>query len=692
MIIDSLIRAACRLLSLVLLAGLAEAKSEFCLPLTGEWNFTLDPLGRGEQLGWARPNPEWDGTAAHPVANWDRVQVPHDYLSDPRYVFTGTAWYRRSFSAPAVGAEGTPRVWRLQFDTVFQRCRVWLNGEYVGAHEGGYTPFEFTVTERVRPGGWNFLVVEVDNGIRLRALPGVPTSTKITSQIYPWLNYGGILGEVRLVANAPVFVSGRKIEALPDPAGGAAVKANLRLRNDGAGAMHVRWETAIQREDGTEVATLGLREAVLPPNSETTVSAEGELPASAVRLWSLDEPRLYVARTTVRDESGAVSHMDTCTFGIRRIEAREGRLWLNGEPISLPGANRSRGHPVHGGFDPDELVEADLRQMKEARLELARLQHTPPGRNLLDWADRHGLLLILEVGNWGYTSPDLASVELRAQFRREMAEMMELAWNHPSVVGWSIGNEYESWTTEGVAWTRDMSEWVRQRDATRLVTFAALGGALREFHATGETGGFEYVDIIGLNLYMATDKMPPMVDPLHERFPDKPVLVTEFGLRADRVKDEQERIDHFERMKAFALARPWICGLSFWAFNDYRSRYPGSGPDGYRNWGLVDAERRPRDLHRHLVENLRPVSVQARRSPAGLEVELKYDGTWPARVLRDQRVRLHAAVGGGGVELVVTELRPGQSLRVTLPVAVGEGAIVEVCAHDGVVSGQGVVH
>ncbi|MDI1250652.1 MAG: glycoside hydrolase family 2 TIM barrel-domain containing protein, partial [Lacunisphaera sp.] len=177
---------------------------------------------------------------------------------------------------------------------------------------------------------------------------------------------------------------------------------------------------------------------------------------------------------------------------------------------------------------------------------------------------------------------------------------------HPSVVGWSLGNEYESWAPEGIAWTRDMAQWVKAIDPTRPVTFAALGRELRELakSSVGAERAFDQVDFIAANIYFPLAELPQFLDPVHARWPDKPVLITEYGLRADRVKSEQERIEHFDSMLAYVRERPWICGFSYWSFNDYASRYPGTSDDGFRRWGLVDEFRRPRPLYEHMRTKL----------------------------------------------------------------------------------------
>jgi beta-glucuronidase len=590
-------RTCATFVTLLVLGAPSLLATDTVLDLAGAWTFAMDAVERGEQLGWPKPDAGWKGEKPHPAAGWDAVTVPHDYLRDPRYAYTGVAWYRRSFAVPD-GTEAE-RAWRLQFEQVSQRCRVWLNGEFIGAHEGGYTPFEFAVTPHVLPGRQNFLVVAVDNRVRFRSLPGARTGATATRQLFPWLNYGGILGAVRLVANPTVYVVRQQIEAQPDAIRGtAALVVHVRVRNTARESRAASVSTTVG--DGWRAEQV----LTLAPESEQIVTLRGELPAPAVKLWSIETPALYVAHTVVR--CGDAENAREDTFGIRDLTMREGKFLLNGRPVRLAGANRALGDPVFGGRDPDEAVARDLGLMKAAGLRFARLQHVPPKRNLLDWADRNGMLLILEVGMWGYPADDLASTELREQFRTEMGELIALAVNHPSVVGWSLGNEYESWLPAGVTWTRDMAAFVKSLDPTRPVTFAALGTALRKLREGGSAGehAFDHVDFISTNLYFAVEEMASFLDPVHVRWPGKPVLISEFGLRTDRVKDEGERIVHFDKMLALVQERPWICGLSFWSFNDYASHYPGTGADGYRRWGLVDEFRRPRALYEHVRTTL----------------------------------------------------------------------------------------
>ena len=430
------------LLLFLLLAGRSAATvATQTIDLAGAgWMIALDPTDGGESRTWHEPAPDWKGTAAHPRAGWDEVAVPHDYLTDPRFAYTGVAWYRRSFFVPAETAPD--RTCRLQFDSVFQRCRVWLNGRLVGTHEGGYTPFEFSAANFLLPGRHNLLVVAVDNRVRFRALPGARSGTSANSAQYPWLNYGGILGGVRLVLHAPVWIAAPKIETVPE---GATWRVSVRLevRNDTDRPQSGRVAATIP---GPAALPLEGRYAVAA-RAATTVVLTGTVPRDRVVAWDVAHPVMHRCQLQL-DGDG---HSVTVPFGFRSIAVRDAQFLLNDRPVRLAGANRARGHPVHGGIDPDALVAQDLALLKAAGLVFARIQHTAPGRNFLEQADRLGFLLVLEVGMWGYTSPDQASTELRTRFQEEMRELIRLAQNHPSVVGWSLGNEYESWTPEGVA-------------------------------------------------------------------------------------------------------------------------------------------------------------------------------------------------------------------------------------------------
>lgn len=199
--------------------------------------------------------------------------------------------------------------------------------------------------------------------------------------------------------------------------------------------------------------------------------------------------------------------------------------------------------------------------MKEGGFVFQRLSHYPLSTEVLDWADRHGLLLIAESGNTGLKAPALASPEIQRRFQAQHREMIERDWNRPSIVAWSVGNKFAADTPAGVDWVRTMAAFTRELDPTRLIAFASNTAARAGLKPEQE--GSPYVDFVSFNTYGATPrKNAENIDTVHGRWPDKPLIATGCGLRRDSVEDETERVDWFREMLAVIRARPFLSGAS----------------------------------------------------------------------------------------------------------------------------------
>jgi beta-glucuronidase len=663
----------------------SDAVSRHRVSLGGEWRFAVDPAGEGERDRWFAP--ELD------ERRWDRVDVPHCWPIDPRYPYTGRAWYRRTFPSPdAVG----DRHVRLEFDAVFARARVWLNGTLLGAHEGGYTPFGFDVTRTLASGKPNVIVVEVDNSWSTRTLPGARPGTDPSVRVYPWWDYGGLVRPVTLVVSPPVYVQKQRITTAPDLASGAAaIEAAVWIRNTTARPVSSRLRLTIVRLDGDREIPLTVPSASWQTSAETPsgetkpVTVRTTLPRDAVRLWDLDRPTLYTLRAELTTESAGVD-VHAATFGIRRFEVRGEELQLNGRPVRLGGANRPSDDPKFGLIEPVAVVERDLKLMKAAGMELQRINHHAPPAALLDLADRLGVLIVPEAGNWQLQPSQMDDPAMRADFERQMRELVERDWNHPSVVAWSVGNEYASDTLAGVRWTKDMAAFVRTLDPSRPITFASYR-AFRPDLARPEDEGSHFVDFVSINSYAPPDRLGAVLDLVHQRYPGKPIVISEFGVRDDKVKGWEDRRRYFSEAIAVMRQRPFVAGASVWTFQDYRSRFPDTAPNGYRPWGLVDQDRRPRDAYQIVAGEFAaarmvatPVSRVGDRIVASVSVAARPD--FPARTLRDLTVRMRSREAA---ELVTVkplpDLAPGQRVEMTLalPVAASDSLTIELLRPDG---------
>ena len=634
------------------------------IELGGEWRFAIDPTSQGEADRWFAPDLD--------DRRWDRVEVPHCWPLDPRYAYTGRAWYRRSFDAPGPLES---RHARIDFAAVFARARVWLNGTLLGTHEGGYTPFGFDVAKTLVTGKPNVLVIEVDNSWSTKTMPGARPGTEPTARVYPWWDYGGIVRPVALVVSPAIYVNKQRVTAVPDIATGTAeIEVTTWIRNTAVRATSSRLRLTLvridaDREIAVDVQPRGWQRSVETPAGETmAITLRTTLPRDAVRLWDLDHPTLYRVHSELTAESFGVDR-HASSFGIRRFEARGTELNLNGRPVRLGGANRPSDDPKFGLLEPIEAVERDVKLMKAAGMELQRVIHYAPAPALLDLADRLGLLIIGEAGNWNLQPTQMDDAGMRADFENQMRELVERDWNHPSVIAWSVGNEYASDTPSGVKWTKDMAAFVRGLDPSRLITFASYR-AFRPDLPRPEDEGSQFVDFVSVNTYAPPARLGDVLDLVHQRYPQKPIFVSEFGLRDDKAKSAEERRGYFREAIDIMRRRPFIAGASVWTFQDYRSRYPDTAANGYRPWGLVDHLRAPRDAY-HVVARefaaarvvAAPISRAGGRLVARVVVEARPD--FPARVLSGLRLQMSASGTAAVIaERRLPELVPGQRIEV----------------------------
>jgi beta-glucuronidase len=351
-------------------------------------------------------------------------------------------------------------------------------------------------------------------------------------------------------------------------------------------------------------------------------------------------------------------------------------LLLNGVPIRMSGGNRHADHPEYGSLDPPDVIDSDLRQMKRANMEFCRISHYPVSPLLLDWADRHGLLIIEEGVNWQLTEAQLESAEIRSKFQAQTREMIERDWNHPCVIGWSVGNEYASDTSAGLRWTRDMLEWVREIDNSRLRTFASHRAGLPKI-VKPEDEASCYVDLVCVNLYR---DYAERLDRIHALWPDKPVMVSEFAAAGHVNLGDAEYVSYFRDMLNTFRARPYVVGASVWTYNDYRSRYPGTTPDGYRHYGAVNAQREPKPAYGLLAAEFSPATIETRSARMDrangnvlVSCEVAARNDFPAYPLRNYqlccRVLDAAGITLGTRTVQLPTLRPGDRHRVNTDIA-----------------------
>ena len=411
------------------------------LDLNGPWQFRVDRKDEGETCCWFRTG----------LPGAHTVEVPHIWQRMPEYVqYCGTAWYEKSFSLDNRPAE--QRLF-LCFGAVDFSARVWVNGRYVGGHEGGFTPFEFDITAAVNA-GLNRITVRVFD-------PQDNAEIPIGKQGSWYTRVSGIWQDVWLEWRSSSFI--RHAHVFPD-----------------IGRNTIRIKTALVMEenavcDAEYVVTRHLDAVPVATTVQTGVSgteAQTELAIPNADWWFPESPHLYDLEVRLKDPVKGTT-VDVCrtTFGMRSVAFRDGQLFLNDRPLYIRGALDQAYYPDTIYAAPsDEWIQREIRLAKEMGFNLLRKHIKAEIPRYLYWADRMGMLIWAEPPNtvkW--------SAQSRARFLGELKGMIERDLNHPSIIIWTLYNE--EW---GLEWdlandpqkqehVRNLYDEIKRLDPTRLI-------------------------------------------------------------------------------------------------------------------------------------------------------------------------------------------------------------------------------
>jgi len=529
--------------------------------LGGMWRFQVDVSGDGEKVGY------FDGS--YDVTRWRQVLVPGSFSACMPGVdwYEGVGWFSRQFEVPR-SWEGQRVV--VRFEGVNYRARVWLNGRMVGENADGFLRFELPIGEAVRFGQTNVMVVRVDNARRPGEVPGMERG---------WRPFGGILREVKVVASGRVYIDHLRISAAPTETGGA-VTIDGCVINGTAGDEAV--ELAVEVVDGSGQVCGKLRPvaAKLVGNGRVNVKLEGMV--GGVKAWSPQTPVLYTARATLRMGGGVADAVDV-RFGFRRIEVKQGKVLLNGRAIFLTGFNRHEDSPTMGMCPDLKTVRADLVDMKAAGANFVRLCHYPHHPQELDLCDEVGILVMGEIPLYWWNG--LAEGEGNCSKKldaahRQLTSMILRDINHPSIIFWSVSNETQEQRPEVAAGNASLVSLAKKLDPTRLATHVS------DHWRTN--AHFEVDDVMCVNGYPtwfgrfkgpeydvaeATRSWKDDLEKLHQKYPAKPILISEFGYPCvedvhDGAMAEQMQAKAIEA-EAKGMTAEYVVGQTIWCYADH---------------------------------------------------------------------------------------------------------------------------
>jgi len=551
---------------------LADVDHRQSVSLNGDWHYIVDPYATGlytfhhelRKDGFFLNDTAEPGSnrlVEYDFAKSPTLKVPGDWntQSTPLFYYEGLVWYERDFDFQPQAHRRT----FLHIGAANYKAMIWINGQHVCDHEGGFTGFDCEATQQLHAGK-NFVVVAVDD---TRQADGVPT------ELTDWFNYGGITRDVALVDVPGSFIDDYDLHL-------------NRERTAIVGWVHVQ-----DARPGTTV-TVAIPEANGSATAPLDSSGQGliRISATGLELWSPQHPKLYRVLLSAGDDQLQDD------IGFRTIETDGENILLNGKPVFLRGIAIHGEAPIRGGrANNDKDVETLLGWARELGCNYVRLAHYPHDQRMTRAADRLGIMVWSEIPvYWAEHFDDPAVLEkARQQLREEIRRDRDKA----SIILWSIANETPN-TPDRTRFLKALAGNVRALDSSRLVTAALLVRTEGHDKYVDDSLG-DTLDVIGVNEYIGWyEQRPEDADTTvwHIAF-HKPVIVSEFGAdaRAGLHGAETERWTEEYQASVFRhqidmLNRiPQLRGMSPWILVDFRSprRMLPDLQDGYNRKGLI---------------------------------------------------------------------------------------------------------
>ncbi|WP_139995043.1 beta-galactosidase GalA [Paenibacillus paridis] len=592
---------------------------------------------------------------------WSPVRLPHDwcldeqYVNDPElgsragshgYLPTGIGFYRKRFAMPA-GELG--RTIALQFDGVTGRSTVWVNGHLIGERFGGYTSFSYDISDVLRYGteGENVILVKVD-------------ATDFEGW---WYEGSGIYRHVWLQSTNSLQVadSGTFIAASNLSDEQATLRIETRISNKEELERPFELRTFIKKsESGCEIGALVMQSKVVDIGEKVI---EQELIVETPRLWSPEQPFLYIAISEVYENNQLLDRYET-TFGIRSLlfDADRGFV-LNGSPYPIKGTSNHQDFAGVGVAMPDALIAYKLKLLKEMGCNAYRSAHHPPSPALLDLCDRMGMLVMNENRKLDSSPRGL----------EELSRMVIRDRNHPSVILWSLENEEVlEGTVMGARILKTMSKLTRKLDPTRP-TMAAMN------HGWSSGGYAEAVDIVGYNYGHRGADLDG-----RSKNPDRLIIGSESAsFTTTRGIYEDDPVKGYcsaygtsipswgcspERSWSDVIQHPFLTGVFLWTGFDYRGEpTPYEWPCIGSHFGMMDSCGFPKDVYYFMRALWRDEPL----------VHLLPHWNWPGR--EGEPIRVMVYTNCDTIELILNgrslgqrKVQPMSSLEWQVPYEPGE--------------------
>lgn len=552
---------------------------------------------------------------------WRKVTLPHDWSIEGEFkkdnpattqggaLPGGIGFYRKSFILPA-SMKG--KNISVEFDGIYRKSEVWINGHLLGKRPNGYISFQYDITPYLsRTSAANELVVKADNSLQ-------PNSR--------WYTGSGIYRNVRLVGTSTIAVKhwGSFVTATPVNSNLAKINIQTDVLNTGTVNGKVWISYAIYDQAGKEVVPLK-KKLFVSENGVTKLSEVLELKNPV--LWSIEKPSLYKLVTKIYCDNNGCDEYET-SFGVRSFSFDKDKgFFLNNQWMKIHGVCMHHDLGALGAAVNTRAIQRQLEMLKAMGCNAIRTAHNPPAPELLELCDRMGFLVMVEAFDmWAKKKNKFDYFSDFDQWHvRDLQDMVLRDRNHPSVFMWSIGNEIrEQFDSTGITITKELVDIVKSLDTTRPVT-----AALSEWNPEKN---FMYkshaLDIVGLNYhhevyedfqkyypgekFLGAENMSALATRGHYEewrsdstylWPAKsPLKYVENG-NADYTVSAYDQVAAYwgsthEQTWKIIKKHPFLSGLFVWTGFDYLGEptpYPWPARSSY--FGIVDLAGFPKDVY-----------------------------------------------------------------------------------------------
>ncbi|RTE09190.1 glycoside hydrolase family 2 protein [Paenibacillus whitsoniae] len=554
-------------------------------------------IGMNEAWKFIRQDVEQAERKAFNDEHWQHVTIPHtwnaiDGANGYEY-YQGACWYRKTFSVEP-SCEGN-RLF-IEFQGSNSITDVYVNGQHLGQHKGGYATFRFDVTDVVTYGTANVLAVKVDN--------------TVADDVYPqkadFTFYGGIYRDVNMVVTAPVHFDlmdygSQGVYIVQEQVSKEKAKLNIKtiVVNDGGEEKKVNLWVDIY-DANHQIVTYATKEVVLTAGESQTV----ELPCiiDNPTLWQgRKNPYMYSASLSLISFNDTIDAL-SIPFGVRyfHVDPEKG-FFLNGEHLPLHGVSRHQDRKDMGWAISEKEQVEDMGYIREIGASSIRLAHYQHSQFFYDLCDQEGMVVWAEIPFISIMSQyELDGINAKQQ----MIELIRQNYNHPSIIFWGIQNEIQigGERPEVRRLVRELNALTKKEDPTRLTTMANV------LFVNEEDEYNRMTDVIGYNKYYGwyhgkAEDFAPWLDKFHRINPDVALCISEYGAEgivqyhsADpKVKDyteEYHALFHEIVWKTFA-ERPFLWATYVWNMFDFGANIRDEGGvKGRNNKGLVTYDRK----------------------------------------------------------------------------------------------------